>query len=223
MSVSASETHNRKNTNRSLAEARAEIRPMIERALAEGITVRAGIMTAFGCAYEGSIDPAVVTDLAAMYSGLGVHEINLADTTGMANPRQVRDLVGHVQAVISREVGLSLHLHDTRGLGLANMVAGYESGVRVFDAALGGLGGCPFIPNAAGNIATEDAVHAFDAMGVDTGIDWAGLCELTLDLEARLGRPLPGRMAHLPRPDRGRGRGQAPSDPAAAPVAALQA
>jgi hydroxymethylglutaryl-CoA lyase len=223
MSVSASETHNRKNTNRSLAEARAEIRPMIERALAEGITVRAGIMTAFGCAYEGSIDPAVVTDLAAMYSGLGVHEINLADTTGMANPRQVRDLVGHVQAVISREVGLSLHLHDTRGLGLANMVAGYESGVRVFDAALGGLGGCPFIPNAAGNIATEDAVHAFDAMGVDTGIDWAGLCELTLDLEARLGRPLPGRMAHLPRPDRGRARGQAPSDPAAAPVAALQA
>jgi hydroxymethylglutaryl-CoA lyase len=127
-----------------------------------------------------------------------------------------------VQAAVARDVVLSLHLHDTRGLGLANMIAGYESGVRVFDAALGGLGGCPFIPNAAGNIATEDAVHALEAMGVATGIDWAGLCDLTLDLEARLGRALPGRMAHLPRPERGQGRSQASGDAAAAPVAALQ-
>lgn len=214
MSVSASEGHNQKNTNRSLAEARDEIRPMIARALAEGVTVRAGIMTAFGCAFDGAIDPAVVVDIAKMYSDLGVAEINLADSTGMGNPRAIRDVVARVRAAVRPDLALSLHLHDTRGLGLANMVAGYDAGVRIFDAALGGLGGCPFIPNAAGNIATEDAVHALTEMGLDTGIDWVELCALTLDLEAKVGRRLPGRMAHLPRPARPDARPEPKSDSA---------
>ncbi len=199
MSISASESHNRKNTNRSLAEAKAEIRPMIERAKAEGLTVRAGIMTALGCAYEGAIDPAVVVEIAAMYGTLGVDEVNIADSTGMGNPRAVFDLVGRVRAVLPSGTLVSLHLHDTRGLGLANMVAGLQAGVRNFDASLGGLGGCPFIPNAAGNIATEDAAYALAEMGVATGIDWRRLGDLALEMEALLGRTLPGRMAHLPR------------------------
>lgn len=197
MSISASETHNQKNANRSLAFARGEIAPMIQRARAEGITVRAGIMTAFGCAYEGKIDPAVVVDIAAMFGELGADEINLADSTGMANPRAIDDVVRRVRAVIPPRIALSLHLHNTRGLGLANMVAGLQAGVAIYDAALGGLGGCPFIPKAAGNIATEDAVYALEEMGVATGIDWKRLAKLTLKMEETVGRTLPGVMAHL--------------------------
>lgn len=199
MSISASETHNQKNTNRSLSQAKEDIRPMIERAKAEGLAVRGGIMTALGCAYEGAIDPAVVVEIAAMYDALGVDEINIADSTGMANPKSVHNLVGKVRAAVRPEVILSLHLHDTRGLGLANMVAGLQAGVRNFDASLGGLGGCPFIPGATGNIATEDAAYALSEMGVDTGIDWRRLSDLALEMEGLLERPLPGRMAHLPR------------------------
>ena len=197
MSISASETHNQKNANRSLAYARGEIAPMIQRARAEGITVRAGIMTAFGCAYEGKIDPAVVVDIAAMYGELGADEINLADSTGMGNPRAIDDVVRAVRAVIPPHIALSLHLHNTRGLGLANVVAGLNAGVRIYDTALGGLGGCPFIPKAAGNIATEDVVHAMEEMGVATGIDWKSLASLTRKMDETVGRALPGVMAHL--------------------------
>ena len=164
MSISASETHNQRNANRSLAFARGEIAPMIQRARSEGIAVRAGIMAAFGCAYEGKIDPAVVVDIAAMYGELGADEINLADSTGMGNPKAVTDLVRRVRAVVDPRVKLSLHLRDTRGLGLANMVAGLQAGVAIYDAALGGLGGCPFIPVAAGKIST-DAMYAVGEMG----------------------------------------------------------
>lgn len=197
MSISASETHSQKNTHRSIAQGLVDIRAMIEGGISAGIAIRAGIQSAFGCAYEGAISPDVVCDIAALYDGLGVDEINLADSAGLANPRSVFDLVRRVRQGVSPRVKLSLHLHDTRGLGLANMVAGLQAGVTIYDAAFAGLGGCPYIPGAKGNIATEDAVYALDEMGVETGIDWQALSRLTLEMEAKLGRELPSRMAHL--------------------------
>ena len=197
ISVSASETHSRKNLNKSVEEARTQIAPILERALAAGIAVRAGIQSALGCGFEGRVDPARVLDIARSYGEIGVHEINIADTAGLANPVQVFDLCRRVREVVPAATALSLHLHDTRGLGLANMVAGLQAGVRIFDAALGGLGGCPFIPNATGNVATEDAAFALAEMGFATGIDHRALGALTRGLEGMLGRRLPGRMAHI--------------------------
>jgi hydroxymethylglutaryl-CoA lyase len=200
ISVSASETHSQKNTNRSVAEGRAAIVPVIERALSEGITVRAGIQSALGCGFEGQVDPAVVLEIARQWSDLGAHEINLADTAGLSNPVAVRDLCLRARDVIRPEAQLSLHLHDTRGLGLANLFAGLQAGVRIFDTALGGLGGCPFIPKASGNIATEDTVFALTEAGFETGIDWRALRPAVALAEDLLGRRLPGRMGHIRQP-----------------------
>ncbi len=200
ISVSASESHSRANVGKSVDEALAHIAPVIERALAAGVAVRAGIQSALGCGFEGRVAPERVVAIAGTFSSLGVHEINLADTAGLGNPRQVFELVGAVRAAVRPNVGLSLHLHDTRGLGIANMVAGLQAGVRIFDAALGGLGGCPFIPAASGNIATEDAAFTLEEMGVPTGIDWQALTVLARRLEGLLDRRLPGRMAHVSAP-----------------------
>lgn len=197
ISISASEAHSLKNTNKTVSEAQAHIKPVIERALAEGVIVRAGIQSALGCGFEGAVPVERVLGIARYFSDIGAQEINIADTAGMANPRQVHDLITAVRQVVRPEVKLSLHLHDTRGLGLANMLAGLLAGVRIFDAATGGLGGCPFIPAASGNIATEDAVFALEEIGLKTGIDWRGIGALTLELESLLERRLPGRMAHL--------------------------
>lgn len=199
VSISASETHSQKNTHRSLADSLVHIREMISSSVAAGVTTRGGIQSAFGCAYEGAISTDVVCDIARLYDSLGAHEINLADSAGLANPKSIFDLVTKVRAAVSPRVKLSLHLHDTRGLGIANMVAGLQAGVTTFDSSLGGLGGCPFIPKAAGNIASEDAVYALQEMGVETGIDWRKLADLAIKLEERLGHALPGRLAHLPR------------------------
>ncbi|SFC20663.1 hydroxymethylglutaryl-CoA lyase [Tropicimonas isoalkanivorans] len=200
ISVSASETHSRKNTNRSVDEARAAIVPAIEKALGEGIAVRAGIQSALGCGFEGRIDPDRVAEIAREFAQLGVGEINIADTAGLANPRQVYALCSRLRAEVGEGVRLSLHLHDTRGLGLANMVAGLQAGVRIFDAALGGLGGCPFVPKATGNIATEDAAFACAQMGLETGIDWQALTAPVAEAERLLGRTLPARISHVPPP-----------------------
>ena len=197
MSISASETHSQKNTHRSIAQGMVDIRAMIEGGVASGIAIRAGIQSAFGCAYEGKVSPDIVCDIAGLYDSLGVDEINLADSAGLANPRSIFEMVSRVRRQISPRAKLSLHLHDTRGLGLANMVAGLQAGIDLFDVALGGLGGCPYIPGAKGNIATEDAVYALDEMGVQTGIDWRGLTQLTHRMAGRLGRELPSRMAYL--------------------------
>ena len=197
ISVSASETHSRKNVNRSVAEAIEGVKPVISQALANGVVVRGGIQSALGCGYEGAVPLARVCDIAAIYSDLGVHEINIADTAGLGNPKQVFETMKAVSARVRPDVALSLHLHDTRGLGLANLLAGLQAGVTIYDAAVGGVGGCPFIPNATGNIATEDAVFALEEMGVKTGVDWRKLSAVALELEGALGRKLPGRMAHV--------------------------
>lgn len=197
ISVSASETHSRKNANKSVDDALADILPTIERALAEGVAVRAGVQSALGCGYEGAIDPRQVLRIARLYRDAGVREINVADTAGLADPRLVHGVCTLLRDELGETVTLSLHLHDTRGLGLANVLAGLQAGVTVFDAAVGGLGGCPFIPAATGNIATEDTVFALERMGVGTGVDWMKLRPVALRLAGILDRKLPGRMAYI--------------------------
>lgn len=193
MSISVSDAHSRRNVRRSARQSLAGMIPLISKAVDAGLTVRANTQCSFGCVYEGDIPEDIVLDAMAAMAQAGASEINLADTTGMANPMQVKRLVGKVKAVLN-DLDLSLHLHDTRGLGLANMVAGFEAGVREFDVAAGGLGGCPFVRGASGNVATEDAVNLFDQMGVETGIDLEALCRVVGMYESLLGRRLPGKL-----------------------------
>lgn len=199
ISVSASETHSKKNTNRSVSEARAAIHPVIEKALEEGVAVRAGVQSALGCGFEGRIDPAIVMEISRDYAAMGVREINIADTAGLANPKQVFELCARLKEALP-DVAFSLHLHDTRGLGLANMLAGMQAGVEIFDAAMGGLGGCPFVPKATGNIATEDAAYLCEEVGVATGIDWKAFRAPVAEAEALLERALPAKTSHVTLP-----------------------
>lgn len=192
MSVSVSDSHSRKNSGRPAAEALESMAELIQLATDEGIGVRAGLMCAFGCADEGAIAPEAVLDAAIRLAEAGAAEINLADTTGMAGPIQIRDLVTRVGRALP-QVALSLHCHDTGGLGLVNLYAAFEAGVRIFDVAAGGLGGCPCVDGVAGNIATEDAVHLFNGMGVETGIDLGLYCKVVTYFEELLDRRLPGR------------------------------
>jgi hydroxymethylglutaryl-CoA lyase len=196
MSVSVSDTHSRKNARRSAVDALESMTRLIRVALAAGLDVRAGLQCAFGCVYEGPIAEEVVISAARDMVAAGAGEINLADTTGMATPLSIRHLVQRFKNEFP-EVVVSLHLHDTRGLGLANMFSGYASGVRAFDVCAGGLGGCPFVKGAAGNVPAEDAVNLFESMGIRTGIDLAALCRAVSFLETVLNRPLPGRMKRV--------------------------
>jgi hydroxymethylglutaryl-CoA lyase len=196
MSVSVSDTHSRKNARRTAAEALASMAALIGEALNAGLDVRAGLQCVFGCVYEGQISETAVLRATERMVATGVKEINLADTTGMATPLAIRKMITAVRGAFPG-IDISLHLHDTRGLGLANMVAGYDCGVRSFDTCTGGLGGCPFVKGAAGNVPTEDAVNLFESMGVSTGIDLTALCEAVDFLEATLARPLPGRMKRV--------------------------
>jgi len=194
--ISASETHSRRNSRCSVSEAKEQIGRLIEQAKGKGVVVRAGVMMAFGCVYEGRIAPAGVLEIVRLYRKAGVDEIDLADTSGVANPKQVFALVNEAKN-IAGDIPLSLHLHDARGMGLANMLSGILAGTTLFDTCAGGLGGCPFIPHAAGNIATEDAAYMLSKMGIETGVDYAGVCDLTTLLEKILCRPLPGKMASI--------------------------
>jgi len=196
MSVSVSDTHSRKNARRPAAEALDAMTGLIRTALSEGLDVRAGLQCVFGCVYEGAISEAAVLKATEKMVQTGAREINLADTTGMANPIAIRHMVRRVQETFP-DIRISLHLHDTRGLALANMFAGYEAGIRIFDTCTGGLGGCPFVRGAAGNIPTEDAVHMFESMGISTGIAIETLCEAVTFLETTLERVLPGRMKRV--------------------------
>ena len=196
MSVSVSDRHSRKNAGRPAADALASMTTLIDDALKAGMDVRGGLQCVFGCVYEGRISEGTVLRAAEKMVAAGVKEINLADTTGMATPLSIRRMVGRVRAAFP-QITVSLHLHDTRGLGLANLFAGFEAGVRSFDTCVAGLGGCPFVKGAAGNVATEDAVNMFESMGIATGIDMAALCEAVACLEATLARPLPGHMQRV--------------------------
>lgn len=196
LSASVSDAHSRKNVRRPYLEALETTSQLIKEAAAAKIKVRAGIQCSFGCVYEGQIAHARVFDALEKMAAAGAVEFNLADTAGMANPLQVGELA---KEAIRRfpELAPSLHLHDTRGFAIANMVAGYQAGVRIFDTSAGGLGGCPFVKGAAGNIATEDAANLFHSMGIATGLDLEKLCATVSLYQALLGRPLPGRFCRL--------------------------
>jgi len=196
MSVSVSDTHSRKNAGRPAAEALETMSHLVRYALGSGLKVRVGLQCAFGCVYEGSISEEAVLSAAEKMLQAGAEEINLADTTGMATPYSVRNLIKGVKKRFP-DVRISLHLHDTRGLGLANMFSGYEAGIRTFDVCAGGLGGCPFVKGAAGNVPTEDAVNMFETLGIRTGIDLKAICDVVAVLENALGRKLPGRMKRV--------------------------
>ncbi len=196
LSLSVSDTHSRKNVRKTYDEALVSVIQLIKMAATAGVKVRAGVQCSFGCVYEGAVPEKRVLDTLGLMAKAGASEFNLADTTGMATPLQVKQLVGKAQELLPKG-SLSLHLHDTRGLAIANMVAGYEAGVRIFDTSAGGLGGCPFVKGAAGNIATEDAVNLFEGMGVATGIDLEKICAVGFLYETILDKHLPARMGRV--------------------------
>lgn len=194
--VSASETHSRKNSNMTVAEAMKEARRLIDKAHSAGMEVRAGVMNAFGCACEGKIPASRVVMLVKDLLKREPDEICLADTSGMANPRQVKRMVNIVQDIVG-SIPISLHLHNTRDLGLANVWAAMNEGVSIFDTSLGGLGGCPFIVGAKGNIATEDTVNMLQETGMKTGIDLDMLIKTSLHFEHYMGQTFPAVVPHL--------------------------
>ncbi len=192
--VSASETHNHKNVNRSVDAHLEAFRPVAESVRNEGLRLRAYVSTVCGCPYEGDVPAARVVEVVRRVRELGADEISLGDTIGVGSPGRVRELVRAVAGEAPLD-GIALHLHDTFGRALANVAAGYEEGVRTFDASLGGLGGCPYAPGASGNVATEDLVDLFAAEGIATGVDLDALVATSAWMEdAVLQRPLPGRV-----------------------------
>jgi hydroxymethylglutaryl-CoA lyase len=188
--MSASETHNRKNVNRSIAESLAELDVVLARARAEGLRCEGVISTSFGCPYEGYVAPERVLELAARLRDAGAQEIGFGDTTGMANPRQVAEFFPAARAALGGELELTAHFHNTRGQGLANVLAALHAGVQSFESSFGELGGCPVPAGATGNIATEDLVSMLHEMGVQTGIDLAALLACARRVQEILGRPL---------------------------------
>ena len=198
ISISASDTHSRKNAGVSFGQAVTRMKEMIRLARTENMGVRAGIQCAFGCVYEGDISQERILSLVRYYTANKVDAIALSDTTGMANPMSVKRLLQTLMPECG-EIPLVLHLHDTRGLGLANLMAALECGVIQFDAAMAGMGGCPFVRGAAGNIATEDTVHLMDSIGISTGVDIAGVSKCSHRLEDYLAKQFPGKMHRLAR------------------------
>lgn len=189
---SMSETHSIKNVRKNHAAMLDEVRVVVKIADAADVHFAVGLSTAFGCTMEGPVSEAQVVRLAAACAEAGVKEFSLSDTTGYANPAQVRRLVKAVRGAVGERL-TTLHLHNTRGLGLANVLAGLDEGITTFDSSLGGLGGCPFAPGASGNIVTEDLVFMLEAMGIETGIDLPALLEVREIVAAALpGEPLYG-------------------------------
>jgi hydroxymethylglutaryl-CoA lyase len=202
--VSASVAHSLANVRRTREQMIEEVRAIIALRDDESpqVGIEVGISTAFGCTLQGEVPEDEVVWLAAQLAAAGVDEIGLSDTTGMANPAQVRRLFHRVRAEIGERTGAA-HMHNTRGLGLANCLAAWDVGVRTFDSSLGGLGGCPYAPGASGNVVTEDLVFMFEAMGVSTGID----LEKLLDARAPLQAGLPGEPVYGMTPEAGLPKG----------------
>jgi hydroxymethylglutaryl-CoA lyase len=197
--VSASETHSLKNSNKSVSEALKEAARLIGMAQDAGMKVRAGVMNAFGCAYEGNVPVTRVLKLVRTFMKRGPDEICLADSSVLANPVQMEKVLSRACGEAG-EADLSLHLHNTRGLGLANVCAALAQGVSIFDTSMGGMGGCPFIIGARGNIATEDTVGMLHGMGLKTGIDLDRLIASSLRFEGVMGQTFPAALTHLKKP-----------------------
>jgi len=190
--LSASESHNRKNLNRTVGETLRALEDLVPAALRQGLRVRGYVSTAFGCPYEGTVESERVAAIALRLVELGCYQVSLGDTIGVGTPNQVRVLLGRLLEQLKPEQ-LALHMHDTRGTALANVLAGLEAGLTTFDSAVGGLGGCPYAPGASGNLATEDLVYMLHGMGYETGIDWPLLIAAGELAQKLVGHPLPGK------------------------------
>jgi len=192
-SISASDTHSRKNANASLPEARQRIAEMIKTGKKRGLVIRGGLQCVFGCRFEGRIDPNVVFDMIKEQLDLGIDEVALADSTGMANPISIQEISAKV-IELSEDKPVFLHLHDTEGKGLANALAAMQVGIAHFDTAFGGTGGCPFIKGATGNISTEDMVFMSGQMGIETGVDIDKIAAISRSLEEYFSKQFSGKM-----------------------------
>jgi len=188
--LSASETHNRKNVNRSIAESLDGLQRVLPRAREAGLRCEGVISTSFGCPYEGHVEPGRVAEIAAALVNAGAQEIGFGDTTGMANPLQVRSVFEQWRSALPDDIELTAHFHNTRGQGLANVLAALEVGIDSFESSFGELGGCPVPPGATGNVATEDVVSMLHEMGIDTGVSLEGLLDASRAVRDVLGRPL---------------------------------
>ena len=191
--MSASETHNAKNLNRTMRESIAGLRRVIAMAVSENVIVRSYVSTVFGCPYEGHVDEESTLTLVKTLLDAGADTVALGDTTGMADPEQVKKVIGLLVDNGVPVGKLAVHLHDTRGTALANAYAAWQVGIRCFDGSVGGIGGCPYAPGATGNASTEDLVHLFQAMDVCEELDLDELCRAADMMEGVLGRPMPGR------------------------------
>ena len=191
--MSASESHNRKNLNRTCRESLSNLEEVIGISKDEGLQIRAYLSTAFGCPYEGDVAISQVLDYGTQLLALGADVLALGDTTGMGNPVLVEQIIaGFVSRGVSLDQ-LALHMHDTRGTALANILAGYQQGVRIFDGSTAGVGGCPYAPGAAGNVATEDLVNLMESMGAKTGVNLPRAAQTGAYLSTLLRKTLPGR------------------------------
>jgi hydroxymethylglutaryl-CoA lyase len=207
--AASTETFSRKNINQGIDESLATYKQVCEGAIAAGLRVRGYLSTAFGCPFEGHVDPARVADVAARLLDLGVFEVAISDTIGIAHPGQVPLVLDAVLARLPVE-RVALHFHDTRGTALANVLASLQYGVATFDASSGGLGGCPYAPGAAGNLATDDLVYMLDGLGIATGVSLAALSEASGFIASKIDHRLPSRYAQAVAATRGRVADPAP-------------
>jgi hydroxymethylglutaryl-CoA lyase len=187
--ISASETHNQKNINKSIAETFPVISEVVKESLKHNKKVRGYLSTAFICPFEGAVDPKRVLEMCDKLFDLGIYEISLGDTTGAASPKQVEELL-EIAVLKYGSNKLALHFHNTFGMGLANVLTALEYGIATFDSSLGGLGGCPYAPGASGNIATDDLVHMLEKMNIQTGVNHKKLLQSAVLLQQLLNKPL---------------------------------
>jgi hydroxymethylglutaryl-CoA lyase len=207
--LSASETHNKKNVNKTIADTLAAFDDVIPHARAANVPVRAYVSTVYGCPYEGDVDPDKTVALVGQLRDMGVYQVSLGDTIGVANPRQVEDVLSRILAKHPAE-SVAAHFHDTQGTAVANCLIALTMGITTIDAAAGGLGGCPYAPGASGNLATEDIVAMLHAMGVETGIDLDKLADASRTAATFVGHELPSKYlkAHVGKQARARRRAE---------------
>lgn len=199
--MSASDSHGLANLRMTPWQSLERFPAILELARGHEVFINASISTAFGCPFDGEVPASRVIEIISQLTAMGIRGVSLCDTTGMANPAQVRALCEHVLARWP-ELALTLHVHNTRGMGLANALSAWQAGVTRFDAALGGLGGCPFAPGASGNVCTEDLVHMFEEMGIDTGVDLDALLAVSQTLPELVGHDVPGQVVKAGRSNR---------------------
>lgn len=188
--MSASETHNQKNINKSISDTYPILKEVVQESLAEGKSVRGYVSTVFGCPYEGHVSTDNVVRVSEHLFEMGIHELSLGDTIGVANPKQVQSVLEILLKRFPAEK-LAMHFHDTRGTALANILASLDMGITTFDSSVGGLGGCPYAPGASGNVASEDVLYMLNQMGIETGIDQEKLLTSARYIQEKMGRSLP--------------------------------